>query len=342
MEATEANEHVEELDQEQEQPLDQHQNLHARMETQEDPDELDDDDSTGSLDEAELGLDADSRELEEKVEQIVPEIYKRESTMEAFKRLTNHQQWVPFVVGGTTVTDQVEAELFDSMHDRYRRDVTPSANRRYRAFMNQWNLVAATKYKEFSEGQNVVLINRKSVEQLQQYYDALQEKLKASARTENDNTQLQQHNQMLREARRDVNPVPQPVPRALPVEYPQAGSHPVGAPTVVNPQILAGGLINQPSDQRNPAPWRIGRAVPETRRYNPMDGWNKRKWCQTCGWQKADHTKEEKFGLRCKKDFCGNCYQRLDCHADGKMGPWCQHESHPTRGVSHKWYSATT
>ena len=174
--------------------------------------------------------------------------------------------------------------------------------------------------------------------QLQDYYDQMKERLENSARVDEGGPGLLVLRNQQRRARRELEGVPQPVPQAGNVTYPQEGPHPVGAPMPVNPQLLAGGLINRPPDDRNPAPWTIARAIPEAETPpDPLEGWNVRRWCQTCGWRKNQHGHGERFGLRCSKDYCGKCYQRKEFHENGKMGPYCTKEPNE-RGASDKWY----
>jgi hypothetical protein len=76
-------------------------------------------DSNGDVDEAEAPVATDeseeqqdsnseedgldSNQVEERIAEIVPEICRRESTMDAFKRLTQQQPWIPFNIDGKTL-----------------------------------------------------------------------------------------------------------------------------------------------------------------------------------------------------------------------------------------------
>ena len=68
------------------------------------------------------------------VKLILPEIRKRESTMDSFKQLTQQQPWIPLNIGGRHLADE-EASLFDSMNFRYKIKDAARSNHGYFSFM---------------------------------------------------------------------------------------------------------------------------------------------------------------------------------------------------------------
>ena len=77
------------------------------------PETIADDDESTTSDDSVLQED-ETPEFAARVDALCPQIFARETTMEAFKRLTQQQPWVPFNINGNTILDQEEATLFDS------------------------------------------------------------------------------------------------------------------------------------------------------------------------------------------------------------------------------------
>jgi hypothetical protein len=203
-----------------------------------------------------VAIGVDDR-IDAKVQVILPLLRNRETTMDAFKRLTNQAPWIPFNVGGKDEVDLEEATIFDQMHVQYNRRTTWSS-RGYFSFMKAWNIEVANRYREHAEGNiGVILINRKSVSQLEEYYDKTEGKLSSSLRVEHgdnaaNHSELQLLNGVLRESRRNMSPLPA-VEHAQPTEYPQQGYAPVGCPTVLNASIVAGALYNRGDNHNSKA-----------------------------------------------------------------------------------------
>ena len=124
--------------------------------------------------------------VEEKLDWLVPEIQRKESTMDAFKRLTLQRPWIPFHSGSTEMTpmDHKEASLFAAMKGRYNRKAAPRSRGGYYAFMTAWNLEVTSRYQRQAQGESVILINRKSIQQLQEHYDLTEARLAMSVRVE--------------------------------------------------------------------------------------------------------------------------------------------------------------
>jgi len=273
-----------------------------------------------------------------KVVALSTETFKPESTMESFIRLTNQQEWVPFNHSRTqqkTAKDSEEASLFESLQGQYNRHVAPSAHRGYNAFEKAWNLEVAKRYlKAIEEGNNdTTFIKRKSAKQLQDHYDWLEEQLRQSKQSEE-----QKEDSIMGEMNRDIRDVrvslPDllPVPEATAMTFTQNPSRPmaVGNPLTMNVEIAAPGLVV--ATNRNPAPWRLATPLTPHQANNPLAGMNMRKWCRNCGHQKANHTKEEGFGAKCKRNWCAKCNKLKQHHIGnaGRMGPYCTDVPHRT------------
>jgi hypothetical protein len=160
--------------------------------------------------------------------------------------------------------------------------------------MNAWNLEVANRLKKkLDDGdESIVLINRKSIQQLQEHYDRVEAKLASSRRTEvevlTEATHEVELNDTLRENRRTLPPLP-PVTMAQSTTYQQDGSSmPLGNPTVMNSEIVAGSLLPKPTTEQNPVPFQMIQPTPQIER-NPLDGFKRYTWCITCGYQKGAH-----------------------------------------------------
>jgi len=232
--------------------------------------------------------------------------------------------------------EEEEFSVFETMSSKFNRHVSPSAHRGHKSFEKAWNLEVAKRHLEaLEEGDNnAPFIKRKSCNQLQEHFDWLQSRLRSSEQAEEtkDDSMMTDLNKELRAVRNSVPRLP-PVATAAPVSYQQDPSRPMatGAPLTFNAEVIARGLVIGPN--RNPAPWRL--ATPQQplaarQPNNPLTGMNTRKWCRTCGFQKASHAKEEGFGAKCKRDWCSKCHKLKKCHliSKGQMGPFCVEEPH--------------
>jgi hypothetical protein len=301
----------------------------------------DDDDFVEETNEITGMLDLDA--IDQKLDWLVPEIRRKESTMDAFKRLTLQRPWIPFHsgTGPRSLVDDEELQLFESMKGNYTRKTSPRNRGGYYHFMIAWNLEVANRYKRQADGdEEVILINRKSIQQLQEHCDAMDAKLAMGARVEatweqNGRGHLEQLNNTLREGRRNLAPL-QPLQEAQPTQYPQEGPRPIGNPTVLNAEIVAGSLRAAPLEQQQQIPYNV--LKPVQNELNPLLGYRRYTWCITCGYRKSAHEPHERFGKPCKCKWCGKCFQLKRFHHNGIMGPLCQHPPHPTEGQHRFWY----
>ena len=147
---------------------------------------------------------------------------------------------------------------------------------------------------------------------------------------------MEQLNNTLRQ-NRSTQPRLPPVQQAAPVQYQQNGPRPIGNPTVLNPEIIAGSFREAAPAVRRHIPYTV--LQPQQFRLNPLEGFRKRTWCITCGYRKSNHERHERFGKPCLKNWCGKCYQRKEFHEKGKMGPYCPFPPHPRESQHAFWYT---
>jgi hypothetical protein len=108
---------------------------------------------------------------------LLPESNGRESTLEAFNRLTEQNAWFPFRAPDSscepTDADKADAALFDEWKDNYSKSAKNGAQT-FKAFTKRWNLEVSRRFVEWSIGdEDIVQIQLKSEEQMLQYHDKL-------------------------------------------------------------------------------------------------------------------------------------------------------------------------
>ena len=203
-------------------------------------------------------------------------------------------------------------DLFESMKGKYNRRATPRSRYGYHAFMTAWNLEVFNRYKRKAEGEeNVIVVNRKSIQQLQEHYDSVEAKIAIASCVEeiweNGRGFMDQLNETLCENQTQQQPLP-PVQPAVPLTCPQVGPRPIGNPTILNLEIVAGSLRVAAAAQRQQIPYNVLRPNQQAM-IGPLVGYKRWKWCITCGYRKNAHLPAELFGKPCLKEWCGKCYQ---------------------------------
>ena len=243
----------------------------------------------------------DTVAIDVKVRAALAAVRKKETTMQAFQRLTNNQPWIPFYhgVGPLTLLQQEERKLWDEMASDYKRKLLPRhrSGQGFHSFMIAWNLEAGKRYKLVAmdgDEDNVVLINKKSVIQLQEHFDWIQQNISSAARLESPEdvqahrTNVETLNSTLRRSRQAMVD-PGPVAQAQPIVYPQVGPCPVGNPLTFNADIVTRAL--QPALQRNPVPFLIQpfqvATLAEQQKKCPLVGYRSRKYCTSNVWLAA-------------------------------------------------------
>jgi len=276
--------------------------------------------------EAEAAEDA----IQTEVARITPLIRPYESTAKAFERLTNQQPWYPFHSSKTTEPSAIHQEeclVFDTMQSRFKRGVTPRSKDGYQHFANEWNREVANRYSQLAEGEDVILIRRKSAVQLQEHYDKLEEKkrMAVTADSAQDSANRLQLREVMRSTRADT--VVHPIPAAATLQHPTGGVVPFGMPAPLNAEIVEGAVHHQPlvvmqANATLGRPWQLQQYATTQ---NVLVGYRKGTWCVSCGHRKASHVKDESFGYKCRRESCARCGWLKEHHTQSNylMGPCC-------------------
>lgn len=280
-----------------------------------------------------------------------PAIFNNESTCASFCRLTAQQPWVPFkdpkLVSSFTAIDNAEMALFDEMEENYDRRGVLSSARGYKTFAKAWNLHLANLFARQLAGEKVVLVNRKSAVQLQEHYDRkvrYQELQNLAKRNEKDPI-MKRTEKCLRDSRKSMAPHQTSV-TTTPVQYNQQLGRPqFGAPYALNTEIIVNAFQHDRS--KTAIEFKSTQAAgSETRITREALGkeFKAKAFCWRCGFSKKEHLRaSQSFGLDCKyncsHEECSKCYTRItfECHANGRIGPHCVNEPHPTKSKFSEW-----
>jgi hypothetical protein len=277
-------------------------------------------------------------ELAEKALTTMAEIlhYRRtstrpESTMDAFERQSGGNPWIPFSrdLQTTNAVEKEEHRIFDETSPQYERKAALTSTKGYSRFQQWWQQEVAKRWRQSVED-DVIQIRQKSVTQLQEHYDYLQQIARQANQstgddeTENARRQMSRtlyHSRQAAEGR--VTTIP-----ATPIVYPTVvpGTSqfvPIGA-AMMQPQIFADTLSMAQARAAfniNAAPWimlqpqlqHIG--PPSPKRARVQRNW--RKLCRFCGWAKQDHTRvagRYQYNDNCALTICGICNRRKGEH----------------------------
>jgi hypothetical protein len=289
-----------------------------------------------------IGLDDQVEELMQKdiankeliqaeLGKLLPESNGKESTLEAFRRLSNKQPWIPFRLPGSESpadeVDREEAALFHELSSQYDRNLDGYSARSYRAFERDWNNEVSKRFSLWSNGSNIVLVRVKSRLQLQEYYDKLKSwnALRAAAPT-GDDPDRQQLNNTLRTSR-ELLPRMDPPHTVQPTNYPAQpdGITPFGHPLTLNSEIAVGAVEALRRDN-TAAPFEITLPIEriEPHRPPPRKVFRTRKYCIRCGWIRSHHDRaKEGVAFTCTRDYCGNCFKLKVHHTNSPFGIKC-------------------
>ena len=109
-----------------------------------------------------------------------PKLLKRQNTRDAFDRLTGGKPWTPISLTSNDAVAVEERRLFDEWYTDFDRNANLRSKKGYHQFVKKWNLEAGKRVLDKMEDEAVVEIRRKSLAQLQQYYDELQDRKDAA------------------------------------------------------------------------------------------------------------------------------------------------------------------
>ena len=106
--------------------------------------------------------------IREELQKIMPDNTSKESTLQAFQRLSNNLPWIPFRSPNSetpeTAIDKEEAELFDAwLEERKYCLEAKSGPRSFNAFHRDWNREVSRRFRVWSQGdEGIILIRCKS------------------------------------------------------------------------------------------------------------------------------------------------------------------------------------
>jgi hypothetical protein len=299
------------------------------------------------VDEAAGRHDTTNREaIEKELRRLLPTANGRESTIEAFQRLTNQNAWIPFRDPNSatphSAIDRAEAELYDEWmsegNPRYSLSVL-SGCRSFKAFERDWNNEVTRRFRLWSrEGDEAtVQLRYKSKLQLQQHYNRMAEIASLRARLPQDEDHRRNLDEQLRTNRLAVDPAPTPEDTTPPT-YNGDGITPFGCPTRLNAEVSVGAIRRaNPTQNTQRAPFGVNLTRPPTavpsrpkrRRFRS------RKYCIKCGFLRSDHVRtDEGVANTCTRHYCGKCRIVFDEHGNNGFGPTC---TNPT----HQWQATT-
>jgi hypothetical protein len=282
------------------------------------------------------------RAIREEVRKLLPDDTRKESTLQAFQRLTQQDAWLPFRSPRSTVrataTDEAESKLFAEMKDKY----VGEGKLGFKAFERDWNIEVARCFQLWLDGSDFVQINSKTVKLLKDYHEELNEQARLAIVAPVANCQHRKRvNDQFKQSRQSLPPHPSPH-ICQPIQYPpMAGARlPLGNPSVMNASIVARAVVGF-RPHTTMAPYMMGVPPPppeEPHRLPPRKRFRSRKYCIVCGYRRSAHGNDEKPGANCVRTHCGNCHQRRDCHGpDDGWGLTCKREPHDS-SEKKDWY----
>jgi hypothetical protein len=275
--------------------------------------------------------------IQQEMRRLLPDVFGRETTLETFSRLTNKAPWVPFRMPNSTSAatnvDITESALFDEMKINYNPDAT-TGPATYKRFMVAWNDEVTRRFEDWCrQGDAVTQIRFKSEKFLRDYHIASTElsSLRSIIPTGDDPDRNRFHDE-LHNTRQQL-PITAAAATMRPTAYVNNGGVvPFGNPTVLNAQITMATVIGMRQQQQNStlvAPYRIALPVIPgmAQRPQPRRIFRSKKWCIVCGWRKNQHSEDEgpggkdKKGIsKCKRNYCGNCFQLHNEHERRGVG----------------------
>jgi hypothetical protein len=291
--------------------------------------------------------------IAEEIRKLLPDtITNNESTLDAFKRLTNKRPWIPFrdPASATQATDVdiAEAELFHRWKNSYRKDGKASGTRGYKSFETAWNNEVSRRFTIWSNGgQDVVLIKLKSCHFLQEYFKQTKEyqSLQSVIPAEDDRDMNVLNGQFRTAQRMTVQQVVRQTVRPICYHRHANGVTPFGHPTCLNATVAAGVLrpTQQQANTTTNAPFGMERppAVLAPQATVRIPVFRTRMYCNKCGFKRSEHDKQQEgVAQSCKRYYCGNCNQRKEFHMNHGYGPTCTFPTDPSRVKDkNEWYA---
>jgi hypothetical protein len=283
---------------------------------------------------------------------LLPNTAGRESTLDAFKRLTEKNPWFPLrspdSTSAATDTDRAEATYFATKSPEYSRHAELDSPHGYKSFASEWNNEVSRRFKAWSTGdEDVIQLRLKKWEYLAEYFDKIEGHKALQAANPADDEHRLALRETMRTNRRELPANPRPFVVTPPV-YRNDGITPFGAPTTLNPFIamnaVTGGYIGATGvcNRRMVAPYEVRRPIlalpPPPPRQMPV--FRSRKYCVTCGCRRNQHHSTESVASSCTRAWCGRCYQLKEHHPDNAFGPKCINTVSPYCSIFvEDWYT---
>jgi hypothetical protein len=183
------------------------------------------------------------------------------TSAERFFACSGDRPWIPFSYKNDPIANE-ERALFGELDQRYNRHVSPSDPQHgYNSFRDEWNRLAGERYYQSligREGDEVVVIFRKSTKQLQDHFDKVDAEMRQSALLSRVGEQRRQDFCVTFCAGERYIPAPL-VGQVQLQTYPTAGTAkiPPGDPLNLNAEIGAANL-KQRASQFGRDPYKLG------------------------------------------------------------------------------------
>ena len=277
-------------------------------------------------------------------------IEKNETAFETFSRLTLTQPWVPFKdpkeISAFSDIDRAEMALFDDLQSNCDRNATISSARGCKTFAKAWNLhVSSLCSMKVAGDDSVVVVNRKSTVQMQEHCDrrTKQAKLRALSDKNKNDPLMRQLEKTFHDTRTELAPH-QTTAYTQPVQcFPLLGAPQFGAPHALNTNTAMNAF--QCDNSRTTVLCKATAQTPTPITLEVLGkSFKARTFCWRCGFKKAAHLRlNEPFGSDCRNNCgheeCSKCHMRVtfEFHNNGRTGPHCAKEPHPTKSQCENW-----
>jgi hypothetical protein len=275
--------------------------------------------------------------IAKELSKLLPTGNGKESTLDAFRRLSSQSEWLPFRSPDSltikTDIDIAEATLYQEWMLDENRSYSPSVKsgrRSFKQFETDWNNEVTRRFKLWStQGEDgIVQLRYKSQILLKKYFDELAENASLRAVLPSDDNDRSTLDRQLAESRRQLPQAPAAQDTTAP-SFHGEGITPLGAPTTLNSDVTAGSLRTS-SEARTPYEV-THRNLPQQPPVRPRrKRFRSRKYCITCGFKRSDHVvTDEGVAGSCIRNYCGKCRERKQCHGNNGFGLTCTNATHP-------------
>jgi len=248
--------------------------------------------------------------FEQEVASSLPRIVDRESTMEAWMRLTQQRPIVPFKSPRLPLTelDKAEHALFDELQVNYsRHSAYLGGVRGYKRFEAEWNTEVANRYRDklttlddAGDGDAKPLVHRKTYLHLREHYDNLQSQTRTASLAGTSDGEINCLHFQLRDSRREMAPH-QEAHECQPIvyNYRNCPAPQLGNPTTLNTNITAHAFTYNQQHNNGGVPFYYNVPQQNSTALSTINGFKGGTYCCRCGWRKRDHIGGCKFGREC-------------------------------------------